>query len=332
MNAHKGHQTSSSDSSEIITVIPVYNGENYLQATLESIARQTRRPDRLLIIDDGSTDGTEDLVRAFKDIPCEWHPNPQNLGLFPNLNKALEKANEAEFFHLLLADDLVVPEFIETSCQALKDAPPLSFSWSDIQWIDAEGRQAKGTVVDSGRPGAPFSQRTFLTQESELQTVSVGSVMIRTGRQPLPCRFRTDLPQVADCVFYGELASHAKSLIHIPRPLCHIRTHATNMTSKNIQNLKAWVTDEWIAMQETARRIQEGALQRWLRHQKLRCLFAARSKVKEQWMERNQPEYAQQIRKATRSALPLPHFLLGRMSVALRDMIKGRNVEGQAQS
>jgi hypothetical protein len=104
------------------------------------------------------------------------------------------------------------------------------------------------------------------------------------------------------------------------------------MTSKNIQNLKAWVTDEWIAMQETARRIQEGALQRWLRHQKLRCLFAARSKVKEQWMERNQPEYAQQIRKATRSALPLPHFLLGRMSVALRDMIKGRNVEGQGPS
>jgi len=332
MNANMGHQTSSSASSEIITVIPVYNGEHYLQATLESVARQTRRPDRLLIIDDGSTDGTEELVRAFKDIPCEWHPNPQNLGLFPNLNKALEKANEAEYFHLLLADDLVVPEFIETSCQALKDAPPLSFSWADIQWINAEGRHTKGTVVDSGRPGAPFSQQTFLTQESELQTVSVGSVMIRTGRQPLPCRFRTDLPQVADCVFYGELASHAKSLIHIPRPLCHIRTHATNMTSKNIQNLKAWVTDEWIAMQETAQRIQEGTLQRWLRHQKLRCLFAARSKVKEQWMERNQPEYAQQIRKATRSALPLPHFLLGRLSVALRDLIKGRNVEGQTPS
>ena len=300
-------------SSEVITVIPVYNGERYLQATLESIARQTRRPDRLLIIDDGSTDGTEQLVRDFKEIPCEWHPNPHNLGLFPNLNKALEKANEAEFFHLLLADDLVLPEFIETSCQALSESPPLSISWSDIQWIDAEGRHTKGTVVDSMQPGAPFSQRTFIAQESELQTVSVGSVMIRTGRNPLPCRFRTDLPQVADCVFYGELASHAKRLIHIPRPLCQIRTHATNMTSKNIQNLQAWVTDEWIAMQETARRIQEGPLQRWMRQQKLRCLFAARCKVKEQWMEQDQPDYADRIRQAAHSTLPLPDFLLGRL-------------------
>lgn len=314
-----------SNKSEVITVIPVYNGERYLQATLESVARQTRRPDRLLIIDDGSTDGTEALVRTFKDIPCEWHPNPHNLGLFPNLNKALEKASEADFFHLLLADDLVVPEFIETSCKALSDAPALSFSWSDIQWIDADGRHTNGTVTDSGQSGAPFSKRKFLTQESELQTVSVGSVMIRSGRQPLPCRFRTDLPQVADCVFYGELASHAEALIHIPRPLCHIRTHTTNMTSKNIQNLKAWVTDEWIAMQETAQRIQESSLQRWLRQQKLRCLFAARSKVKEQWMEVSQPDYAGQIRAATKTTVPLPHYMLGRLSVLLRDAVKGRN-------
>jgi glycosyltransferase involved in cell wall biosynthesis len=95
--------------SKVITVIPVYNGERFLGATLESVAQQTRRPDRLIIIDDGSTDGTKELVHSFKDLPCEWHPNPKNLGLFPNLNKALAKASETDFFHLLLADDLVTP-------------------------------------------------------------------------------------------------------------------------------------------------------------------------------------------------------------------------------
>mgnify|MGYP002836400680 FL=1 len=44
--------------SRLVTVIPVYNGERFLQATLESVAAQTRRPDRVIIQDNCSTDGT----------------------------------------------------------------------------------------------------------------------------------------------------------------------------------------------------------------------------------------------------------------------------------
>ena len=65
--------------SKVITVIPVFNGERFLRATLESVAKQTKRPDRLIIIDDGSTDGTKDLVQGFTDLSCEWHSNPKNL-------------------------------------------------------------------------------------------------------------------------------------------------------------------------------------------------------------------------------------------------------------
>ncbi len=311
--------------SEVITVIPVYNGEPYLRATLESVARQTRKPDRLLIIDDGSTDGTHELVQNFKDLPCEWHPNPKNMGLFPNLNKALEKASEAEYFHLLLADDLIAPDFIESSCEALKSATPMSFSWTDTQWIDADGNEIRGHVVDGQKPAICFDKKKFIIQESELQTVSVGSVMIRSGRQPLPCRFRTDMPQVADCVFYGELASNAHQLFHIPRPLCKIRTHDLNMTSKNIQNIHAWVTDEWKAMNTIAEKIPESSLKKWMRKQRLQCLFAARSKVKEQWMLSSQPKYALEIRQAAKDRVGHPHYLLGRLAVSLRDKIKGPN-------
>ncbi|MDA7665185.1 glycosyltransferase [Verrucomicrobia bacterium] len=312
--------------SKVITVIPVYNGERFLRATLESVAQQTKRPDRLIIIDDGSTDGTKDLVQGFTDLSCEWHPNPKNLGLFPNLNKALAKASEAEFFHLLLADDIVTPDFIKTSCKALESSNPMSFSWSDTQWIDANGNETRGHVPDAHQPAEAFDKIKFISQESELETVSVGSVMIRSGAQPLPCQFRTDMPQVADCVFYGELASHAQKLIHIPRPLCQIRTHDLNMTSKNIQNISAWVTDEWEAMNLIASKIPESQMNRWIRKQRLQCLFAARSKVKEQWMQASQPAYASKIRKAARERCSLSHYVLGRMAVTLRDGIKGPNV------
>ena len=162
-----------------------------------------------------------------------------------------------------------------------------------------------------------------MIRESELNTVSVGSVMIKNGKRNLPCSFHTDLPQVADCVFYGELASYANELIHIPRPLCKIRTHATNMTHQNMQSLKAWVTDEWVAMQSIASLIPESPIYRWIRRQKLKCLFAARSLVKEQWVHREQPDYAARIRKAARVRSSFPHYQAGRAAVRLRDLFKG---------
>lgn len=320
------HPSTMGEISKVITVIPVYNGERFLHATLESVAQQTRKPDRLIIIDDGSTDGTKELVQNFKGIQCEWHPNPKNLGLFPNLNKALAKSPETEFFHLLLADDLVTPDFIEVSCKALESSTTMSFSWTNTQWIDAEGNETRGHITDTNHSAVVFDKIKFIAQESELETVSVGSVMIRSGGQSLPCKFRTDMPQVADCVFYGELASHAQELIHIPRPLCHIRTHDLNMTSKNIQSINAWVTDEWEAMKIIAAKIPESPFKQWFRKQRLKCLFAARSKVKEQWMKKSRPEYADEIRKASLERSTFPHYLLGRMAVNLRDLMKGPNV------
>ncbi len=51
--------------SQLTTVIPVYNGEQFLEATLRSVADQTRRPDRVIIQDNCSTDGTPLIAQAF---------------------------------------------------------------------------------------------------------------------------------------------------------------------------------------------------------------------------------------------------------------------------
>ena len=47
-----------SDRARIISVIPVYNGERFIRAALDSLAAQTLRPDRVIVLDDASTDGT----------------------------------------------------------------------------------------------------------------------------------------------------------------------------------------------------------------------------------------------------------------------------------
>src|SRR5262249_60441467 len=106
--------------SNIITVIPVYNGEKFIGATLQSLANQTVKPDRVIVIDNCSTDNTERVVKEFKPIQCEWLRNPKNLGLFGNCNRALEFAPETNHLLLLCADDLITPQFFEVLVGALQ--------------------------------------------------------------------------------------------------------------------------------------------------------------------------------------------------------------------
>src|ERR1700761_7077023 len=97
----------------ILTAIPVRNGEQFITETLESVARQTRRPDRVVVLDNHSTDRTEEIVRNFKGIACEFIRNPKDLGLFGNFNRCLDFAAETEYLHILHADDTISPEFYE---------------------------------------------------------------------------------------------------------------------------------------------------------------------------------------------------------------------------
>ena len=93
-----------SDRSRIISVIPVYNGERFICATLDSLASQTIQPDRVIVLDDASTDGTAQLVEMYKPLDCELIRSRQNEGLFRNFNKALSYATGCDYLHYICAD------------------------------------------------------------------------------------------------------------------------------------------------------------------------------------------------------------------------------------
>src|SRR5207248_6357772 len=95
---------------KLITVVPVWNGAEFIAQTLQSIAAQTLQPDRVIVQDNFSTDKTEEVVRNFKGLRCEWRQNGENLLSFGNFNRALEFADQTEYLHLLCADDIIKPE------------------------------------------------------------------------------------------------------------------------------------------------------------------------------------------------------------------------------
>lgn len=79
---------------KISVVLPVYNGARYISRAIESVGRQTFTDWELIVLDDGSTDATSDVIRplAERDRRIRYLRNPENLGVQKSLNRGLREA------------------------------------------------------------------------------------------------------------------------------------------------------------------------------------------------------------------------------------------------
>ena len=313
--------------SEILTVIPVFNGVRYLRATLESLAAQTIPPDRVVVIDDVSTDGTPELVQAFfaehPRLRGELRRNERNQGLFGNLNRCLDLAVDTDILHILLADDIVLPGFLERLAPTLESSTAPAMAWSLTEKIDASGALLPGQPPAPTPEVRPIRLIDFGRQQGQLQTIFCGSVLLKTGRKPAPCRFPLDYPQVGDCVFYADWARHSSTLRERTEILCQIRHHGGSATTANSRRLESWVADELRAMKQIAQWAPVGILKRWVWSQRIQCLFAARSVVKQQIAYPVDTVYAEAIGDMARGLIRPWHWWLGRLVVFLRDRLFG---------
>ncbi|MDO7174084.1 glycosyltransferase family 2 protein [Mariniflexile sp. AS56] len=92
-------------------IIPLYNKENYVQATLESVLKQTFSDFEIIIINDGSTDKSVEAVNKFKDSRIKLYNQP-NQGLSRARNSGIKKAT-ANYIALIDADDFWLPHHLE---------------------------------------------------------------------------------------------------------------------------------------------------------------------------------------------------------------------------
>jgi glycosyltransferase involved in cell wall biosynthesis len=303
----------------ITTVIPVFNGEKYIRETLESLARQTVRPDRVVVVDDRSTDRTEQIVRSFPGLTCEWAPNDRNLGLFPNHNSALRFTKETKYFHILHSNDLISPTFFEKLIPLVEDAPGFAMAWGGHVFIREDGSETSQKGAAPVAAPSNISLKQFLEWQTELKSIQLHSAVLKTSFQECPVQFRTDLPQLGDVVFHAQFAAHCSSIWADPEILCQVRIHGDSATNRNIRNINAWVLDEWKAMQLVCQTLKEKNLLSRSRTQKLKLLFAARSQVKMKMIRGQLPELAEQIRASAEPLTGKPQWIFAGIAVALRD-------------
>ncbi|MBI3865839.1 MAG: glycosyltransferase family 2 protein, partial [Planctomycetia bacterium] len=103
---------SSPGSSRIAVVLPVFNGEEYLSAAVNSVLGQTFGDFELVIVDDGSTDRTGEILARIPDARLRVIRHPRNLGLVAALNAGIRNSG-GEFIARMDADDICRPRRFE---------------------------------------------------------------------------------------------------------------------------------------------------------------------------------------------------------------------------
>jgi hypothetical protein len=306
-------------SPQIVTIIPVYNGEPYIIETLRSIAAQTLPPSRVLVLDGGSKDNTERIVKDFKPIQCEWVPEPVRLGAFGSMNHALEYAPEAEYLQILHADDWIEPHCYEVLAKQLEDCPGIGMAISLDERIDENNRRLSYSGKVDGKITV-LSKDEYLKYMACFGNQAFASTLFKTNRQPAPCLFRKDFPIVADIVFYAEWATHCKKIVKVNLPLGKYRWHQANGTSGWAPNTQCLVQDEWRAMQ-----LMEGFRGRGItpgRGLKLKAMQAVRANIKAKRIRQGgNPKQSQEIAQVAREITGSGLFLAARALVEMRDVM-----------
>ncbi|MDD3012244.1 MAG: glycosyltransferase [Candidatus Gastranaerophilales bacterium] len=103
---------------KVTVLMPVYNSEKYLREAIKSILNQTFYDFEFLIINDGSTDKSVDIIESFNDPRIRLVHNKKNLGLIASLNKGLDLC-KGEYIARMDADDISLPTRLEKQVEFL---------------------------------------------------------------------------------------------------------------------------------------------------------------------------------------------------------------------
>jgi glycosyltransferase involved in cell wall biosynthesis len=164
----------------ISVMIGVYNGAPYLSEAIGSVRAQTYRPYELIVVDDGSDDGSGDIARSFDEVQYIYQPRGGNGAA---RNRAIEAAS-GDFFAFLDADDRFVPKKLERQMTALDEDPDVDMVFGHVrEFVSPELREEERRGI---RPPAPTplpwtAPNLMLIRRASFERVGGFSTSLRVG-------------------------------------------------------------------------------------------------------------------------------------------------------
>lgn len=208
---------------KVSVVIPTYNYAHYLPYALESVLNQGYPNLEVLVIDDGSNDGTVDVLKPYQSKINYFYKN--NGGTPSALNLGLSQAT-GKYICWLSADDAFKGEKVAKQVGLMESDPSLGFSYTSFEVIDGKGIKQ----YDVNSPHYPDKQE-MVTQLLEGCFINGSSVMMRSSVLKKVGYFDESLPQAHDYDLWYRFLRHS-SCGFLGEILLAYRWHGKNMSQQ----------------------------------------------------------------------------------------------------
>lgn len=257
-------------------VIPTYNSDPFLEATLDSALAQTHRRIEVLVVDNCSSDTTREIVesRAGSDERVRLVVNSRNVGPVANFRRCVELA-QGEFIKFLMSDDLLDANCVERLLAPMLDDATIVLSTSRRRQVTEAGAPRRDTPstqpmfeVDTVLDGIAFGDVALERNLNQIGEPS--SVLFRAGVVPPDAAFQyhgVPFRVLADMSLWLMLLEQGRGS-YLVDPLSSLRRHRGQDQMQPALLVKAHM--EWVRLVRLAR--QRGYLA--TRRQRRRATFA----------------------------------------------------------
>lgn len=206
---------------EVVSIImPTYNSARFIKDSIESVLAQTYPNWELLIVDDCSTDNTEDIVASFHDQRIHYQCNAHNMGAAQTRNNALKIA-KGRYIAFLDSDDLWTPDKLEKQI-AFMEQHHYAFTFADYRIINEDGSPQQKVLH------MPAS----LTYHQYLRNTAIGCLTVvidkkKTGYFEMP-----NIKSSHDMALWLLIMKRGFKAYSIPECLASYRIVSTSNTAK----------------------------------------------------------------------------------------------------
>jgi glycosyltransferase involved in cell wall biosynthesis len=226
---------------KISVVIPVHNGEQYLAQAIESVLAQTHRDLELLVIDDGSTDGSRAIMEHYARGDARIRILSQaNRGVSAAGNRGFEEAR-GEWVARLDADDLFLPDKLERQIAFIRQHPDVRIVGTLGYFINRAGKVI-GLVSTDG----PFTRAQFEKMAGRGEPVFFvhSSTLMHRETVLAVGGYREQFVQAEDVDLWLRMAEKGHLLLKMPEPLLLYRLHGESLTMK--RNAEQKCCHRWV--------------------------------------------------------------------------------------
>jgi glycosyltransferase involved in cell wall biosynthesis len=203
----------------VSVILPVYNGENYVRLAIQSVLDQTLTDLELIVVDDGSTDSTANIVFDFGNRVR--YVRQENTGVAGAFNHGLQLA-KGSYISWLSHDDIFNPTKLEMQVQTLSRVTSPAVSYTDIQMINGSGE----VVVEHRLPRyEPWEALRHIVTGGQICSACYSLMYDRRCIDAVG-PYTEGLKYAQDVDMLSRLARRFP-LIHVPEFLMKVREHQT---------------------------------------------------------------------------------------------------------